>query len=183
VVTEQNRFLIAVSGGPGAGKTTTLDKLAERGFAVVPEVARAIIAERKAQGLSPRPSPEAFAEAILERDMAQYDAAAALPGPVFFDRSMLDALGGLFFLGALSRDRERALLQAHPYHRQALIFPPWEEIYCTDAERDQTYEEAVSVFHSVHRWYGRCEYELIEVPPGTVDERCDFILATFGFKD
>ena len=157
-----------------------MEKLAERGFAVVPEVARAIIAERKARGLSPRPAPEAFAEAILQRDVAQYEAAASLTGPVFFDRSLLDSLGSLFSQGVLTPERERTLLEGHPYHHRALIFPPWEEIYCTDAERDQTYEEAVSVFHSVQRWYDRCGYELIRVPPGTVEARCDFILATMG---
>jgi predicted ATPase len=35
------RFII--TGGPGAGKTTTLEALAERGYYYVPEVARAII--------------------------------------------------------------------------------------------------------------------------------------------
>ena len=182
-MTKPERLLIAVSGGPGAGKTTTLDRLAERGFAVVPEVARAVIAERKAQGLSPRPSPEAFAEAILERDAAQHEAATSLSGPVFFDRSLLDSLGSLYSQGVLTPQRERTLLERYPYHHRALIFPPWEEIYCTDAERDQTYEEAVTVFHSVRRWYDRCGYELIEVPPGTVDARCDFILATFGLGE
>ena len=84
-------MLISVSGGPGAGKTTTLDALAARGFAVVPEVARAVIAERLAAGLSPRPDPLTFASAILERDMAQYEAADRLVGPVFFDRLLCPA--------------------------------------------------------------------------------------------
>ncbi len=35
--------LFIVSGGPGSGKTTVLNRIAERGYRVFPEVARRII--------------------------------------------------------------------------------------------------------------------------------------------
>jgi|TARA_B100001059_G_scaffold133292_2_gene133489 predicted ATPase len=57
-----NRFVL--SGGPGGGKSALLAALAERGYPVVPESARAIIRSRLQSGLAPRPEPAAFAQAI-----------------------------------------------------------------------------------------------------------------------
>ena len=146
----QNR-LIAISGGPGAGKTATLGRLASRGYTVVPEVARGIIADRKAQGLNPRPEPSEFAQAIFEQDVAQYEAAATTSGIKFFDRSIVDSLGMLFGLGLLSESQRNTAAVRYPYNSQVFIFPPWREIYRTDSERDQSYEESVSVHESVCR--------------------------------
>ncbi len=174
--------LVVFSGGPGAGKTTVLAALEQRGYAVVPEVARRIIAERKAQGLSPRPSPIEFAQAILAEDAAQYAAASRKDGWVFFDRSALDALGSLFYLGELSDERKEEMLARFAYHPTVFVFPPWQEIYRTDSERDQTYDEAVRVYNSIRSWYSDCGYALVEVPPGTVDERCDFVLEALGLR-
>jgi predicted ATPase len=167
---------VAVTGGPGAGKTTLIQGLEQRGFTVVPEAAREIIAERKSRGQSPRPDPLEFARAIVARDIERYEAVRPNPGLVFFDRSLVDALGMLAELGELTDTDRHALLERHPYHPSAFILPPWRDIYRTDSERDQTWEQAVAVFESLQRWYTRCGLQLVEVPPGTIAERCDFVL-------
>jgi predicted ATPase len=86
---------VAVTGGPGAGKTSLLEGLRIRGYPIVPEVAREIIAQRKSKGLSPRPPPVEFAQMIMERDIEQYDSTSPEVDVVFFDRSLLDSLGRL----------------------------------------------------------------------------------------
>jgi len=173
---------VAFTGGPGAGKTTLLHSLAQRGYAIVPEAAREIIAERKSRGESPRPDPLEFARAIVARDIERYDAVRSEPGPVFFDRSLVDSLGMLAALGELTDADRQALLRRHPYHPSAFILPPWQDIYRTDSERDQTWEQAVAVFESLQRWYTRCGLRLIEVPPGSIDERCDFVLRRLAVR-
>jgi predicted ATPase len=70
-------------------------------------------------------------------------------------------------------------LARYPYHRTAFILPPWREIYRTDTERDQSFDEAVSVFRSLRDWYVECGYNLIEVPTGAIDERCGFVLQSW----
>src|SRR5688572_18221659 len=89
-----NEMYVILTGGPGAGKTTLLAELAARGYATVDESARAVIAERLARGASPRPDPVAFAREILRRDIEKYLEPRA-PGWVFFDRSLIEALGML----------------------------------------------------------------------------------------
>ncbi len=108
------RFVM--TGGPGAGKTTTLDALRGRGFHYVPESARAIIRQRKEAGLSPRPALEQFGREMLQVDMAQYCATPVRREPVFFDRGVCEALGFLFFQGAISESEVAARIKEFPYN-------------------------------------------------------------------
>src|SRR6516162_11885472 len=108
------RFVM--TGGPGAGKTTTLEALAVRGFRYVPDSARAIIKRRKQAGLSPRPAPEQFGRAMLEADMSQYRETRVQCDPVFFDRGVCDAVGFLFLRGAISQEEAAARIKEFPYN-------------------------------------------------------------------
>ena len=62
-------------------------------------------------------------------------------------------------------------------YQAVFIFPPWEEIYCTDDERDHTFEHSVNVHESILQFYLRHEYNPIEVPRDTIENRVQFILA------
>ena len=64
--------IVILTGGPGAGKTSILDVLAEDGFRIGQDVVREIIRERLAAGLSPRPSPEAFNQESFKRNLAAF---------------------------------------------------------------------------------------------------------------
>lgn len=170
------RFVM--TGGPGVGKTSVLDALAVRDFHYVPDSARAIIKQRKEAGLSPRPALEQFGREMLQADMARYRETPVHHAPVFFDRGVCDALGFLFFHGAISEAEVAAQVKKFPYNKVVFLLPPWEEIYTVDTERDQSFPEAVAVYESVREWYARWGYQLVEVPRGNVEERVDFILHT-----
>ena len=169
-----------VTGGPGGGKSTLLDALAERGYRIAPEAARHLIKERLAAGLSPRPDPVSFARAILDSDMQQYSAATDHDGITFFDRGVLDALYMLDLESGLWRDEIARLVQTFPYNDTVFLLPPWEAIYAMDSERDQTFEESVAVFEGMRRWYSRWGYETVEVPRAGVEARVSFILEQIG---
>src|SRR5215510_5098026 len=173
------RFVI--TGGPGAGKTTILNALAERGYMYVAESARAIIRERLASGLSPRPPLAQFGNAILHRDIARYRETRVTDRPVFFDRGIVDALGILDQQHALALREAEAYVRSFPYNRVVLLMPPWEDIYRTDAERDQTFAESVQVCEGLRTWYARWGYETIEVPRTAIDQRVNFILQTVAY--
>ena len=124
-----------------------LSRLQELGYKVVPEAARQIIADRKSRGLSPRPSPVEFAQAILDTDIQRYDSHAGKL--VFYDRSILDAMVMLRDCGALSDEVHKEILARFSYSSPVFLFPPWEDIYHTDAERDQSFAEASRVFSTI----------------------------------
>jgi len=63
-----------------------------------------------------------------------------------------------------------------PYNPVVFLLPPWEDIYGTDSERDQTFEESIEVFEGMKSWYSQWGYKTLEVPRGTIDERGSFIL-------
>src|SRR5215470_3158703 len=170
------RFVI--TGGPGAGKTTILNALAERGYRYAAESARAIIRERLASGLRPRPPLAQFGHEILQRDIARYRETRATDHPVFFDRGIVDALGMLHHQQALALGEVEAYVWSFPYNHVVLLMPPWEALYRTDTERDQTFAESVRVCERVRTWYARWGYEPIEVPRTAIDQRVTFVLQT-----
>ena len=100
---------IVITGAPGAGKTTLLLALQTRGYTIVGDTARTIIQDRRRRGLSPRPDPYAFAQEILRMDKENFVHHAANPGPVFFERGVLDALCGLDHIRPLNESKHVAL--------------------------------------------------------------------------
>jgi len=167
---------IVITGGPGAGKTTLLLALQARGYTVVGDTARAIIQDRRRRGLSPRPDPHAFFEEMLRMDIENFVRHAANPGPVFFERGVLDALCGIDGVTALSERELSAWLSKYQYFPKVFLLPPWKAIYVNDAERDHTFEHAESVGRIAHEWYRRCGYQVLEVPMVPVDLRCTMVL-------
>jgi predicted ATPase len=168
---------VILTGGPGAGKTATLANLHRLGYAVVPETARAIIKERSDMGLPPRPEPLEFALQILRSDVEQYESAQPKRSDlVFFDRSIIDALGMLAQLGQLPAAMRTHYLERFPYFEKVFVLPPWREIYRQDAQRDQSYAQAVNVHDSLRRWYVGCGFKLVALAPAPIKARCDVIL-------
>jgi predicted ATPase len=167
---------VIVTGGPGAGKTTLLAELAAMGYVTVDESARAIIAERVARSLSPRPDPLTFAHEILRRDIEKYNRQPPASAWVFFDRGLIDALGMMQETAALSVTDLDTMLSSFPFHPTVFVLPPWEAIYTTDAQRDQSFADAVAAHARVVRWYRSCGYRLTEVPCLPVADRAAYVL-------
>jgi predicted ATPase len=167
---------VVVTGGPGAGKTTLLAEFAARGYVTIGESARAIIAERLARGASPRPDGLTFAEEILRRDIEKYLSQPRTSKWVFFDRGVVEALGMLHEASPLPSLDLESILAAYPFHTTVFVLPPWEAIYANDAERDQSFAEAVGVHAKIERWYRSCGYVLNEVPRLPVAQRAEHVL-------
>jgi predicted ATPase len=167
---------VVITGGPGAGKTTLLGELAAMGYATVEESARAIIAERVASGASPRPDPAKFAREILRRDVQKYLDHAHASQWVFFDRGVIEALAMTQEVSPLPARELEAMLAEYAFHRSVFVLPPWENIYATDEERDQSFAEAVAVHARIVQWYTARGYALHEVPRLSAPERAAYVL-------
>jgi predicted ATPase len=173
---------VVITGGPGAGKTTLLSALAQRGFLVVAESAREIIVERVSRGQTPRPDPGAFAREILHRDLQKYKNVEPSSAIAFYDRSAVEALGMVNEVKSVPHKELNAQLNAYKYDKVVFVLPPWREIYRTDSERDHTFEHAQRVYHDIIQWYGRCGYEINEVPRLPVEQRLKNVLETLAHE-
>ncbi|MGH9664797.1 MAG: AAA family ATPase, partial [Bryobacteraceae bacterium] len=89
-----NPNLFVISGGPGAGKTTTIVELAKIGFQYIPEVARKIIQEQAQSGgrTLPWDDREAYVELMLQRSIESFQKHTPASKPLFADRAIPDTL-------------------------------------------------------------------------------------------
>ena len=163
-----------VTGGPGAGKTTLLDALSTYNVLCVPEVARQIIREQVEQGGTAVPWDDAvqYKELMLQRSIEGY-LGIDTDLPVFFDRGIPDTLAYAKLIGHPSPAEEG---MRYRYNRDVFILPPWEDIYMTDSERKQTFQEAIDVFRRLADEYVSHGYNIIEVPLVSAEERAQFVL-------
>ena len=59
---------------------------------------------------------------------------------------------------------------------RVFLLPPWEEIYTSDAERYESFEEATKIHAYLVDTYTKYGYDLHEVPKTSVAERFQFII-------
>ncbi|HEX8425894.1 AAA family ATPase [Hymenobacter sp.] len=166
-----------ISGGPGAGKSTLLAALAQQGYACAPEVSRELIQEQVAlsSDLVPWQNLAGFAELALARMKAQHEQARQRGGTTFFDRGIPDIIAYLEVGGVPVADAYYHAVQQHSYHKEVLMAPPWPAIYANDAERWQTFAEAVQLYKALCSTYERLGFQLIELPLTSVANRVDFV--------
>jgi predicted ATPase len=173
-----NDRLFVITGGPGVGKTAVLDELQRGGFACVPEAARRIIQEQVRSGGDAVPwlNMERYSALMLEESIKDYLTHAGAASVTFFDRGILDTVTHFRLAGLPLPDEAYRLTQRYRYNPDVFLFPPWQEIYQTDSERKQTFEESVTTYRVNKEVYSEYGYRLLEVPVASVTERVDFIL-------
>jgi predicted ATPase len=164
-----------VTGAPGSGKTAVLAGLGPA-VHVVPEPARVVLAELRASGDTRTHDRdwEAFVSMLLQRSIAQQEAAQATDGAVVFDRGVPDNVAYAKVLGVDPAPAREAATR-YRYHREVLILPPWEDIYTTDDERTMSFADTVPFHEALVDAYEDAGYTLVEVPRGTAAERAAFV--------
>lgn len=170
--------LAVISGGPGAGKTTLLFELERRGFRCSPEVARQIIQEQVRDGGDALPWGDRvkYCRLMLERTVTAYLEHTDSEETVFFDRGIPDALCYSRLAGLALEEEILAACRLYRYGAKVFLAPPWGEIYVTDPERWQDFDEAVRTYELMMMAYRDCGYEVVEIPLVSAGERADFIL-------
>ena len=150
-MTSDTQRLFVVTGGPGSGKTTLIDALAQGGCARSIEAGRGVIQDQVAiRGPAlPWRDPQAFAELMLCWEMRSYHLAQEQAGPVFFDRGVPDVIGYLRMLGLPVPLHMEEAAATFRYHRRVFIAPPWPDIFRQDSERKQSLEEAVRTYEAL----------------------------------
>lgn len=169
---------IVITGGPGTGKSTIIDQLLQMEFTCMPEISRNITKEAQLTGIDQLflKDPLLFSKLLLDGRISQYQAAAVQEtDKVFFDRGIPDIHGYMDYLGT---EYPEIYIQKSKEFRYSHVFmmPPWKEIYQTDNERYETYEQSLTIYKYLIKGYTKMNYHIIKVPEGSIADRVDFIL-------
>lgn len=163
------------TGGGGTGKTALIEHLRASGVRVVDENIRAVIREQVEAGGSAVPwiDPKACCDLTTARDIADFDRLAAETGRVFFDRGLMDMYGTN---GVPPSPALVEAIRTRRYNRQVFVFPPWQAIYATDAERRQDWSQMEAVFEQILGTLPQLGYDPVVVPKGSLEDRAAFVL-------
>jgi predicted ATPase len=174
-----------LTGASGGGKSTVLETLATHGFMVVEEPGRRIVGEQLATGgdATPWQDRRAFLHLLFQRSLAAFEAALAMPGPVFFDRGIIEALAYSRQLGLPVPDAWLALARRRRYAEPVFVIPPWREVFRNDAERRKTWTEVLDDHRVTVAAYAALGYRMVEVPRAPVAELAAFVLGQVGIGE
>ena len=153
-----------------------------RGYACVPEVARQIIQEQAATGGAALPwrDRKLYTELMLARSIQSFLEHSPASRVTFADRGIPDTLCYARMIGLPNDEAIRSACEIYRYAPRVFIAPPWREIYETDSERKQDFDEAARTYDVMFQVYEECGYELVELPQVSPGERAEFVLARVG---
>ncbi|MEM8939871.1 MAG: ATP-binding protein [Bacteroidota bacterium] len=178
---------VVITGGPGTGKTSIIKGLEQQGFHCYHEIIRDMTSKAKKEGNpdSFTSNPLVFVDDALQfnKDLLHgraehYKNSMSLDEPViFFDRGIPDVLAYMDFFNQSYDNGFTDVCKNNPYDHIFLL-PPWKEIYTSDNERLESYEEAEKIDKALRNTYTQFGYDPILVPKKSISERIDFILKT-----
>ncbi|WP_062053833.1 AAA family ATPase [Aquimarina longa] len=167
------RFII--TGAPGTGKTTAINTLRKSGYQCFEEISRKIISHQQENGGTKTPWGDltGFTDMIYQQTIIELQ--LTITKHTFVDRGLPDIIA---YLQAGTHPIPEYLLDfpfKKFYNTTVFLMPLWEEIYSTDPQRPQSYEEAMLIHQHLIRVYKRLGFKVIVVPKTTVAQRVDFM--------
>lgn len=175
-----NSKKIVITGGPGTGKTSLINELIKRDYICLEEISRQVILDARKDGIEQLflTNPLLFSKRLLQSRMKQYHEAKNKKSPfVFIDRGIPDVLAYMdyanetypdFFLEACSKCR----------YDQVYVLAPWQDIFKSDNERYENFNQAVKIHEQLLNTYQNHQYNLIDIPFDTIEKRVDYLLDT-----
>ena len=170
--------IIVIIGGPGTGKSSIIKRLEEKGYCCYPEISREVIHEAQKRGIEQLflEDPLLFSQMLLDGRIKQFSNAQNEPHQwVFIDRGIPDVLAYMDYIGDEFPEHFDKACRENVYSK-IFILPPWEDIYESDNERYESFEQAKTIYKHLAKTYTDYGYNLIEIPKDSVDNRILFIL-------
>lgn len=169
---------IVITGGPGTGKSSLINELISQNYFCMPEISRKVTLDARKNGIEQLflKEPLLFSQLLLEgREQQFLRAERESTNIVFFDRGIPDVHGYMNYIGV---DYPDVYLEKSLKYRYTTIFmtPPWQEIYLSDNERYESYEQSLAIHNHLTKTYNELEYSILNVPIGSIKERVQFIL-------
>ena len=169
---------IVLIGGPGTGKTSVLNNLIDQGFHCKVEVSREVTLKAKEEGIEQLflTEPLLFSKMLLEgREQQFLEAEKTKHDWVFFDRGIPDVHA---YMNYFNTKYPAYFIEKSKQYKYSniFLFSPWEEIYTSDNERYETFEESLIIHKYLQKSYKDLGYKITEVPFGKIEERSNFII-------
>lgn len=163
-----------ITGAPSSGKTTLINQLSQQGYSIAPEVARDYIEGLLANNYTletiqqnNRQLQRGILAIALKRERRLHPQA-----PIFFDRGTADSLGYFDYYQLESHHMK----QTCQHLRYKKIFYCHQLPLIQDEIRVEDNDTAIKIGESIYKAYLSLGYQLIELPPVSVDERIQLIL-------
>lgn len=172
---------IVITGGPGTGKSSIINGLIQRGYFCLEEISRQVTLDARKEGTDQLflTNPLLFSQKIITARKQQFaDAKSSARSLIFFDRGMPDVLAYLNFIGDTYPEEFVNVCKNHSYDA-VFVLKPWKAIFISDSERYETFDQAVEIHDFLIDTYSQFNYQLNDVPFGTIDQRIDYILNHF----
>ncbi len=171
-----------ITGGPGFGKTTIINRLEAMGYNCFHEFSRSLkLEEAKKLGASvswtklDERSQDDFSLKVCKRRIEQY-IAAPTNSLSFYDRGVPDVVAYLHMAKQHISPFYNEVISTHKYESKVFLTPPWQQIFVNDNERIETYDEAVVAHRHLQNTYNELGYTTLDIPCVDVESRIQFIL-------
>lgn len=175
---------VVIAGGPGTGKTSIITHLKTSGFICFDEISRQVTLQARKDGIEQLflTEPLLFSQKLLEGRTQQFlDASKSSENIVFLDRGLPDVLAYMDYIGDQYPEHFIEACQNYKYDF-IFVLSPWQEIFTSDNERYESFDEAIEIHHHLLETYKRFGYQLIDVPFGSVKNRSNFILDSLNLQ-
>ncbi|WP_372754384.1 AAA family ATPase [Mariniflexile sp.] len=173
-----NSKKIVITGGPGTGKSTLINHLIKNGHTCLEEISRQVTLDAQKKGTSQLflTEPLLFSELLLKGRIRQFEQSNYLKSDfIFFDRGVPDVLAYMNYIGDTYPQYFIDACKKAVYDT-VFILKPWKEIYVSDNERYESFKQAEEIHDHLLSTYQHYNYNLIDVPFGTIEYRTNFIL-------
>ena len=169
---------IVITGGPGTGKSSIIQELKKRGFYCFDEISREVTLKAREDGIEQLflTEPMRFSELLLKGRIQQFkDAETINKEFVFLDRGIPDVLA---YMDYIKDEYPKEFVDACNNHvySHAFILAPWQDIFSSDSERYENFDQAIEIHKHLLNTYKNHDYSLLDVPFGSIASRTDFIL-------
>lgn len=166
-----------LTGGPCTGKTTTLLALLEKGFRAVPEVPRMIIEGEQANNGTILPWKDFlnFQKTVLQKQI-ELESDLQDHHVAFLDRGVPDQIAYCRLQGTEVPIEILEAVKSNRYDRVFLLdrLP----VYETDSARKEDPKTAERLHQLIREAYLELDYDVVSVPPVSVQKRIEFILSS-----
>jgi len=179
-----NKQKIVITGGPGTGKSSIITELIKRGYTCFEEISREVTIKAQKEGIDQLflSNPLLFSELLLKGRLQQFKNSENLNSNIiFFDRGIPDVLAYMDFIGNAYPKNFIDIAKKSVYNN-VFILKPWQEIYKSDNERYESFEQSKEIYKHLLNGYKSFGYNPINVPFGTIKERTDFILTKINLE-